>query len=60
MPRSTYAALQLARVSEQARQLSSPRILDRIHNLRRDLKRHEHVSTFAGFSRTVAAVGVGT
>ncbi|MFY1634263.1 hypothetical protein ACN27F_13440 [Solwaraspora sp. WMMB335] len=49
-----------ARVIEQARQLSSPRILDRIHNLRRDLKRHERLSTVADFSRTVAAVGVGS
>ncbi|MDG4768034.1 hypothetical protein O7632_28665 [Solwaraspora sp. WMMD406] len=49
-----------ARVIEQARQLSSPRILDRIHNLRRDLKRHEHLSTVGDFSRTVAAIGVGS
>ncbi|MFY1652162.1 hypothetical protein ACN27J_14860 [Solwaraspora sp. WMMB762] len=49
-----------ARVIEQARQLSSPRILDRIHNLPRDLKRHERLSTVADFSLTVAAVGVGS
>ena len=45
------------RVIDHADQLNSQRVVDRIHNLRRDLTNHLHRSDVADFSQRLALVG---
>src|SRR5262249_47445435 len=48
------------RAIERAKGLSSPRILDRIHNVRRDLVRHKALPDVAAFAHDLAAIGPAT
>lgn len=54
------AVLVGTRVIEQARDMASPRIFDRLRNVRHDLARHEAVPEVADFSHTLATVGSGS
>lgn len=46
-------------VVRHAQEIASPRVLDRLRNVRHDLARHQRVPEVAEFARTLATVGSG-